>query len=329
MLLIGIEGTSLRRAEAHWLRQPGVAGVVLFRRNYAEPEQLRALVGELRSAAGGPLLVAVDQEGGRVQRFIEGFARLPALARIGEVYRLQPAQGLQLAAAHAQLMVSELRALDVDLSFAPVVDLGRGNRAIGDRAFAGEVDEVCALTTAYVRAMSTAGMAATLKHFPGHGSVLEDTHVDLAVDPRPAAQIEAEDLAPFRAGIAAGAAAVMAAHVVYPAVSEQPAGYSRVWIEDWLRGRMGFRGAVLSDDIGMAAAHTAGGVAARVKAHLSAGCDAVLACHPELVDAALAALDDRNALAARQRLAVLQGRVGQDAAPALLAQARANLAALV
>jgi beta-N-acetylhexosaminidase len=121
----------------------------------------------------------------------------------------------------------------------------------------------------------------------------------------------------------------MAAHVVYPAVSEQPAGYSKVWIEDWLRGRMGFRGAVLSDDIGMAAAHAAGGVAARVKAHLSAGCDAVLACHPELVDAALAALDDRNALAARPRLAMLQGRVGQDAAPALLAQARANLAALV
>ena len=329
MLLIGIEGTTLRTAEAHWLRHPGVAGVVLFRRNYAEPEQLLALVGELRRAAGAPLLVAVDQEGGRVQRFVEGFARLPALARIGEVYRLQPPQGLQLAAAHAQLMASELRALDIDLSFAPVVDLGRGNRAIGDRAFAAEVDEVCALTAAYVQAMSTAGMAATLKHFPGHGSVLEDTHVDLAVDPRPAAQIEAEDLAPFRAGIAAGAAAVMVAHVVYPAVCEQPAGYSKTWIEDWLRGRMGFRGAVLSDDIGMAAAHTAGGVAARVKAHLSAGCDAVLACHPELVDAALAALDSASATPAWQRLSVLRGTVGQGLTPDVLAQARANLAALV
>jgi beta-N-acetylhexosaminidase len=329
MLLIGIEGTALRTAEAQWLRHPGVVGVVLFRRNYAEPEQLRELVSELRGAAGAPLLVAVDQEGGRVQRFIEGFARLPALARIGEVYRLQPQQGLQLAAAHAQLMAAELRALDIDLSFAPVVDLGRGNRAIGDRAFAAEVEQVCALTAAYVQAMAAAGMAATLKHFPGHGSVLEDTHVDLAVDPRPAAQIEAEDLAPFRAGIAAGAAAVMMAHVVYPAVCEQPAGYSKVWIDDWLRVRMGFRGAVLSDDIGMAAARTAGGVAARVHAHLQAGCDAVLACHPELVDAALAALDISNASEVWQRLAVLQGRVGQGAAPALLAQARANLAALV
>jgi len=329
MLLIGLEGCTLREAERQWLARAEVSGVVLFRRNYAEPAQLRALVATIRAASPAPLLLTVDQEGGRVQRFIEGFARLPALARIGEVYAAEPERGLALATAHAQTMAAELRAFDIDLSFAPVVDLGRGNRAIGDRAFAAEVDAVCALTRAYVQAMQQAGMAATLKHFPGHGSVLEDTHVDSAIDPRPLAQIKAEDLQPFRAGIDAGAAAVMVAHVRYPAVCEQPAGYSKRWIGDWLRGRLGFVGAVLSDDIGMAAAHCAGGVEARVLAHLQAGCDAVLACHPQLVDAAIAAAETRPALASMQRVAALRAPAGGGSAPGLLAQARDSLRALV
>jgi beta-N-acetylhexosaminidase len=328
MLLIGLEGTALRATERDWLQHPGVAGVVLFRRNYAEPAQLAQLVQQIRGAREAPLLICVDQEGGRVQRFVEGFAKLPALACIGEAYARDHAAGLALAAAHARLMAAELRAADIDLSFAPVVDVGHGNRAIGDRALASAAAVVSALVPAYVRGMAEAGMAATLKHFPGHGAVLEDTHVDMANDPRPLAEIEACDLLPFRAGIAAGAAAVMVAHVVYPSVCAQPAGYSRVWIGDVLRGRLGFEGAVLSDDIGMAAAASAGGVAARVRAHLDAGCDAVLACHPELVDDALGALPERSDSRSAERLAQLRPTPPTRLAETALTQARATLAAL-
>lgn len=329
MLFIGIEGHQLRADEARWIAHPAVAGVVLFRRNYVEPAQLRALNAQIRAAGDAPRLIAVDQEGGRVQRFIEGFTRLPALARIGEAFAEEPARCLELAEQHARLMVAELRAHGIDLSFAPVVDLGRGNRAIGDRAFASEVDAVCALTRAYVQAMQAAGMPATLKHFPGHGSVLEDTHVDEAIDPRSLDQLMAEDLRPFVAGIESGAAAVMAAHVRYPAVCELPAGYSPRWLGEILRAAMGFKGVVFSDDIGMAAAHAAGGVATRVHAHLDAGCDVVLACHPELVEDALAALEMRGSPLPNPHLARLSPGAPQGPAPEALAQARANLAALV
>lgn len=329
MLFIGIEGTTLRGEELHWVAHPAVAGVVLFRRNYVEPAQLRALAAQIRAASTAPRIIAVDQEGGRVQRFVEGFARLPALARIGEGYATDSAGCLRLAAQHAQLMATELLAHGIDLSFAPVVDLGRGNRAIGDRAFASEVDVVCALTRTYVLAMQAAGMPATLKHFPGHGSVPEDTHVDVALDPRQLDQLMAEDLRPFITGIEAGAAAVMAAHVRYPAVCAQPAGYSRRWLGEILRGRLGFSGLIFSDDIGMAAAHSVGGVQARVAAHLDAGCDVVLACHPELVDAAIAATESRIETASASRIATLLMRTAPTSDPEALAQARANLAALV
>lgn len=328
MLFIGIEGTTLRDEEARWVAHPAVAGVVLFRRNYVEPDQLCALNTQVRAASTAPRLIAVDQEGGRVQRFVEGFTRLPALARIGEAYPDDRARCVDLAEQHARLMVAELQAHGIDLSFAPVVDLGRGNRAIGDRAFASEVTVVSALTRAYVRAMQAAGMPATLKHFPGHGSVLEDTHVDAAIDPRPLEQLMAEDLQPFAAGIDVGAAAVMAAHVRYPAVCDQPAGYSQRWLGEILRDRLGFKGVIFSDDIGMAAAHAVGGVKARVDAHLDAGCDVVLACHPELVEDAIAAVEARSS-PQNPRLASLTPRAGQGLAHEALAQARANLAALV
>ena len=217
-------------------------------------------------------------------------------------------------------MASEVRASGVDLSFAPVVDLGRGNRAIGDRAFSADPQVVAEFTRAYVRGMHAAGMAATLKHFPGHGSVLEDTHFDDAVDPRPLDEMRALDLVPFVAGIEAGADAVMMAHVVYPAVAPEPAGYSPRWIEDILREEMGFRGVVFCDDIGMAAAFSAGGVKARIDAHLDAGCDVVLVCHPELVDESLR----RGAKAASSTPMALAGLIGRGAMgwDGLLADAR-------
>ncbi len=308
MLVIGVAGTELTAQERDWLQHDAVSGVILFKRNFASREQIAALSAAIRAAAPRPLLICVDQEGGRVQRFREGFSALPPLQGFDALYAQDPAAALALAEQHAWLMASEVRASGVDLSFAPVVDLGRGNRAIGDRAFSADPQVVAAFTRAYVRGMHSVGMAATLKHFPGHGSVLEDTHVAAASDPRDLDALRALDLVPFAAGIDAGADAVMMAHVVYPQVAPEPAGYSSRWIQQILRGDMGFRGVVFSDDIGMAASFSAGGVQARVHAHLDAGCDVVLVCHPELVDEALRAVDGRPL-----NTAALLGLIGRGA----------------
>ncbi|MBJ6979556.1 MULTISPECIES: beta-N-acetylhexosaminidase [unclassified Luteimonas] len=293
MLVIGVAGTELTAQERDWLQHDACAGVILFTRNFASRAQVAELSQAIREAAPRPQLVCVDQEGGRVQRFREGYSALPSLEGFGRDYARDPDAALARAREHAWLMASEVRASGVDLSFAPVVDLGRGNLAIGDRAFSDDPQVVAAFTRAYVEGMHEAGMAATLKHFPGHGSVREDTHFDDAVDDRPLDVIRAEDLVPFVAGIDAGADAVMLAHVAYPQVAPEPAGYSPRWIDGILRTEMGFRGVVFSDDIGMAAAHGVGGIKARVDAHLDAGCDVVLVCHPELVEESLAAAEGR------------------------------------
>ena len=306
MLVIGVAGTELTAQERAWLQHDAVAGVILFKRNFASRQQVADLSAAIREAAPRPQLLCVDQEGGRVQRF-------------DAIYHRDPAAALALAEEHAWLMASEIRASGVDLSFAPVVDLARGNRAIGDRAFSDDPQVVAAFTRAYVRGMHSVGMAATLKHFPGHGTVLEDTHFDDAVDPRPLETLRAQDLVPFAAGIEAGADAVMMAHVAYPAVAPEPAGYSPRWIGEILRDEMGFRGVVFSDDIGMAAAYSAGGIKARVDAHLDAGCDVVLVCHPQLVDESLRAVEGR-----RLNTAALTGLIGRGALgwDGLLADAR-------
>ena len=294
MLVIGVAGTELTAQERDWLQHDGCAGVILFKRNFASREQVAELSQAIREAAARPQLVCVDQEGGRVQRFREGYSALPPLEGFGRLFARDPQAALALAEEHAWLMASEVRASGVDLSFAPVVDVGHGNLAIGDRAFSESPQVVAEFTRAYIRGMHAAGMAATLKHFPGHGSVREDTHFDHAVDPRSLDELRAHDLVPFVAGIEAKADAVMMAHVEYPAVAPEPAGYSPRWIRQILREDMGFRGVVFSDDIGMAAAFSVGGIKARVDAHLDAGCDVVLVCHPELVDESLQAVEGRT-----------------------------------
>ncbi len=293
MLVIGVAGTELTAQERDWLHYDACGGVILFKRNFVSKSQVAELSAAIREAAPRPQLICVDQEGGRVQRFREGYSDLPPLEGFGRLYAADPASALALAEEHAWLMASEVRATGVDLSFAPVVDLGRGNLAIGNRAFSEDPQIVAEFTRAYVRGMHSAGMAATLKHFPGHGSVREDTHFDDAVDNRPLQAIRELDLVPFIAGIEAKADAVMLAHVVYPQVAPEPAGYSPFWIETILRKEMGFRGVVFSDDIGMAAAFSAGGIKQRIDAHLDAGCDVVLVCHPELVEESLAAVEGR------------------------------------
>ncbi len=294
MLLIGLEGPTLDDTGRALVAEPVVSGVILFTRNFRSRAQIEDLIGALRDERPDHFLVAVDQEGGPVQRFRDGYTRLPALSRIGALYETDRAHALDLAEMHAWVMATEMRASGIDLSFAPVIDLGRGNRAIGTRAFHADPEVVSALGLAYLRGMRLAGMAATIKHFPGHGTVLEDTHFDGARDARAYVDIEAADLVPFRDAIAAGAEAVMMAHVSYPDVDPDPAGYSRRWIRDILRGQLGFHGAVFSDDIGMAAAGSAGGLAARIDAHLAAGCDFVLACAPAIASAAVEACRDHG-----------------------------------
>lgn len=310
MLIIGIPGKTLTPSDRDWLGRPEVSGVILFSRNFESRTQVADLIEAVRACRPDPFLVCVDQEGGPVQRFRDGFTRLPALARIGEAYARDRALAVALAEEHAWLMASEMRAIGVDISFAPVADLARGNRAIGERAFHADPAVVSELLLAYLRGMRIAGMAATLKHFPGHGSVAEDTHFDAAVDPRTLEELLQADLVPFADAIEAGAEAVMLAHVTYPAVDALAAGFSPVWIGDVLRDRLGFRGLVIGDDIGMAAAEGVGGIAARIAAHRRAGCDLILACNPSIVPESLAAAEGLDACPA-DRLATLCGAAPQ------------------
>ena len=310
MLIIGLPGKTLIQEDRNWLAAPQVSGVILFTRNFESRDQVTALIDDIRNERPEPFLLCGDQEGGPVQRFRAGFTRLPPLLRIGELHARDPRAAIARAEEHAWLMASEMRSIGIDLSFAPVTDLARGNRAIGERAFSADPQVVSELVQAYLRGMRLAGMAATIKHFPGHGSVAEDTHFDAAIDPRSLEELRATDLLPFADGVAAGAEAVMMAHVTYPAVDPRAAGYSRIWIQDILRTEFGFRGVVIGDDIGMAAAESIGGIGARIQAHLLAGCDLLLACNPSIVGEAIAASTHAPPCEPEQ-LALLQGAVAQ------------------
>jgi len=281
-VLIGLAGAELERRDEEALRHPATGGVVLFTRNYRDRQQLKALTQAIRETTDRTLLITVDHEGGRVQRFREGFTRLPPLAVLGRIYASHPDRAVDLAYRHGRVMATELLLCGVDLSFAPVLDIDGASTVIGDRAFSGSVRAITALGAHYLAGMHDAGMKTCGKHFPGHGSVVADSHVDNVTDERDLAQLEALDIAPFRA-LHNGLDAIMMAHVVYPAVAAEPAGYSSFWIREYLRRKVGFNGLVLSDDLGMHAAGYAGKLPERLRLSLEAGCDAVLVCKPEEV----------------------------------------------
>ena len=309
-LMLDVEGVTLTGEDRELLVHPAVGGVILFTRNYASPEQLGALVNAVHRLRDPHLLVAVDQEGGRVQRFREGFTHLPPMACLGKIYETDKSRARHLARLTGWLMAAELRAVGVDISFAPVLDLDYGVSAIiGNRALHPRPEVVAELAHAYQNGMHEAGMAATGKHFPGHGAVTADSHVALPVDERRFEDIEQWDMLPFRRMIHYGLAAVMMAHVVYPQVDSLPAGFSRHWIGEILRKRLGFQGLVFSDDLSMQGAACAGDHVARAHASLEAGCDMVLVCNEREQAARVAeALVDYTNPVAHSRMVRMHGR---------------------
>lgn len=309
-VMVDLPGLELTDADRELLCQPAVGGVILFARNYATPEQLLALTTAIRALRSPPLLIAVDQEGGRVQRFRAGFQRLPPAGWYAQQYAHNPARAVQLAQRAGWLMASELLACGVDCSFAPVLDIDRGLcNVVGDRAFGSDAATVSTLAGAWWQGMRLAGMAAVGKHFPGHGGVTADSHLALPHDNRPFATLWEEDLLPFRTLLAQGLEAVMPAHVVYPQVDVQPAGFSAQWLQGVLRQRLGFDGAIFSDALDMAAAAAAGGFVERAQVALAAGCDQILVCNNRpAAEAVVQALAVYSNPAAQARLLRLYGR---------------------
>lgn len=313
-VMLDVAGPELSAEERERLRHPLVGGVILFTRNYRSPSQITRLVKALHELREPRLLVAVDHEGGRVQRFRAGFTRLPPARRLGELYDENPKRARRLAHTMGWLMAAELRAVGVDFSFAPVLDLDRGvSEIIGDRAFHSNPDAVAELAGAYADGMRESGMAATGKHFPGHGGCAADSHLALPSDERGYADICVEDLVPFERLIERGLAGIMPAHVVYPRVDAQPAGFSRPWLQDILRGRLGFQGIIFSDDLSMEGAKGAGDMTERAALALQAGCDMVLVCNdPSGADEVLRRLRWRDAAASQLRRVRMHGRPGLE-----------------
>ena len=279
-ILVGLESTGITGSEEDILRHGATGGVVLFTRNYSDREQLKRLCADIRRVAGRALLITVDHEGGRVQRFREGFTRLPPLAVLGRLFEEFPDRALDLAYRHGRVMATELLLCGVDMSFAPVLDIDGKSCVIGDRAFSVSTRTIKQLGAHYLAGMHDSGMKTCGKHFPGHGSVEADSHVSDVCDPRSLRQIEASDIETFRA-LLSGLDSLMMAHVVYPKIDDKPAGYSPFWIKDYLQGKLGYTGVIFSDDLGMHAAGFAGKLFDRMCGSFEAGCDAVLVCKPE------------------------------------------------
>jgi len=308
--VVGFELTDEDRGR---LRHPAAGAVILFSRNYQSPEQLRLLVEDIERQREPALAVCVDHEGGRVQRFREGFTAIPAMRELGRQWDRDKEVAKETARAAAYVIGAELGAHGIDFSFAPVLDLDYGGSSvIGNRALHYDPNAVGALAAALVQGFADAGMAAVGKHFPGHGYALADTHAQVARDERAFAEILKKDIAPYRAALQAGLAAVMPAHVIYPQCDPQPAGYSKYWLQEVLRGKLGFEGLVFSDDLSMEGAAVAGGPPERARAALDAGCDMVLLCNdPDGQRKLLESLGDLR-LKSPERLERMRRKGGRD-----------------
>jgi beta-N-acetylhexosaminidase len=323
-VMLDVGGTALDAADRRRLEHPVCGGVILFARNYENREQLHALCGEIKALRDPPLLIAVDQEGGRVQRFRDNFTPIPAMKQLGSIWDTDAEQGARAAHDAAVVIGTELAACAIDFSFAPVLDIDHDcNTVIGDRAFHASPDAVIALARAFIAGLNQCGMAAVGKHFPGHGAVATDTHHEIAIDNRRFDEIERIDLRPFTELCRTDLGGVMPAHVVYPRVDEKPAGFSRFWLQEILRKRIGFQGVIFSDDLSMRGASSAGDASARAKAAVAAGCDVVLVCNaPDDVDAVLDSMSAPASDESVTRILALRRKPLQELASSAEAQAR-------
>ena len=279
-LMLDLEGTRLTAEEKELLQHPMTGGLIFFTRNYESAEQIIELTRSVRDLVGDEFLISVDHEGGRVQRFRSEFTELPAIAHLGKIYQENQDEALLMSRKAGWLMAAEVRAVGIDFSFAPVLDLDYGvSQVIGDRAFHRDPFAVAKLAEAYIKGMKDTGMASTGKHFPGHGAVTVDSHLGIPVDTRSHEEIWADDIIPFAKLIEKGMDAVMPAHVIYENIDKNPAGFSPYWLRDVLRKELKFDGVIFSDDLSMEGASIAGGYTERAEAALDAGCDMILVCN--------------------------------------------------
>lgn len=279
-LMIDIDGAELSQVDREILQHPLVGGVILFSRNYENKQQVTELCRCLHALREQPLLISVDHEGGRVQRFREGFTRIPCMQKLGDLYEENNQQGLEAAEQIAWLMAAELREVGVDFTFAPVLDINYGcSEVIGDRSFSKDKEILTCLASSFQKGLKGAGMVSIGKHFPGHGAVAPDSHVDIPIDERPYEQIIEEDVYPFKQLIKDGMDGIMPAHVIYQSVDELPAGFSPFWVQTVLRGNLKFNGTIFTDDLSMHGASVIGNYEQRARQALTAGCDMALVCN--------------------------------------------------
>ena len=307
--MLDVVGTELSADDVRRLQHPLVGGVILFARNFKDCAQLHALTASIHALRSPPLLIAVDHEGGRVQRFREGFTKIPPMREFGKIWDKNTKKARELATEAGWILAAELRAHGIDFSFTPVLDMDYGDSlVIGDRAFHRDPQAINELAFSVMQGLKKGGMAAVGKHFPGHGFVVADSHVSIPIDEREFDQIAQNDMQPFRQMIDEGLPAIMPAHVIYPKVDDKPAGFSQKWLQKVLRERLGFNGVIFSDDLSMEGATVGGDVTTRSLAALNAGCDMVLLCNrPDLADELLANLQWKMPAQSIVRLARMHG----------------------
>lgn len=308
-VMLDVVGTVLAADDIKRLQHPLIGGVILFARNFENCEQLKVLTASIHAVRQPPLLVAVDHEGGRVQRFRDGFTKIPPMRVFGQLWDSDRKQAKALAVEAGWVLAAELRAHGVDFSFTPVLDMDYGDSlVIGDRAFHLDPRAINELAFSLMQGLKKGGMAAVGKHFPGHGFVVADSHISIPVDERAFDQIAQNDMQPFRQMIDEGLPAIMPAHVIYPKVDNKPAGFSEKWLKKVLRERLGFNGVIFSDDLSMEGATVGGDVTTRSLAALHAGCDMILLCNrPDLADELLANLEWNMSAQSIVRLARMHG----------------------
>ena len=308
-LMIDVEGLALQDEEIKRIMHPMVGGLILFTRNYKDTVQLKTLTDAIRKIRGHDFLIAVDHEGGRVQRFREGFTTIPAMRKLGEVWDKDPKRANHLAFLIGQIIATELRVFDIDFSFTPVLDIDYNeSTVIRDRAFHNDIEAIKVLASSILEGLKEGGMRGVGKHFPGHGYIKADSHLSVSEDERTFDEIASKDMSIFISLIKHGLNAVMPSHVIYSAVDKHPAGFSSFWLKDQLREKFHFKGAIFSDDMSMKGAILGGEMKDRILKALEAGCDMVLLCNsPQLVDEVLLHLDWKMSSESISRLLSMKG----------------------